>query len=80
MEVNGVQTMKDRQRDYMSYLLRMWRTGSEEDGAWLASLTNPFTGEQLGFATLNELFTFLQSRVDDPKPSRLEADLDGSVR
>jgi hypothetical protein len=57
--------MKNRRQNYLSYLLRVWRTGSDKDGVWLASLTNPFTGEQLGFASLKELLSFLQSRVDD---------------
>jgi len=63
--INGVANVKNRREDYLSYLLRMWRTGGEKDGVWLASLTNPFTGEQLGFSSLKELLAFLQSRVDD---------------
>jgi len=57
--------MKNRRKNYLSYLLRLWRTGSEENGVWLVSLNNPFTGERLGFASLQDLFAFLQSQVDD---------------
>ena len=61
----GVRRMKSGRREYLSYLLRIWRTGSEEEAVWLASLTNPFTGEQLGFASLKELLAFLESQLDD---------------
>jgi hypothetical protein len=70
--------MKKRRRDYLSYLLRLWRTGSEEDGVWLASLTNPFTGERLGFASLKELLAFLQSQVDEKASQASEEDRGGS--
>ena len=66
--------MKNERRGYLSYLLRMWRTGSEEEAVWLASLTNPFTGEQLGFPSLQELLTFLQSQVDDAEGRASEED------
>jgi hypothetical protein len=65
MEVNEVADMRNQGKNYLSYLLRVWRTGGEEDGVWLASLTNPFTGESLGFTSLTELLAFLQSQIDD---------------
>ena len=65
MEVNGVPNMRDRRQNYLSYLLRVWRTGGEKDSVWLSSLTNPFTGEELGFSTLQELLAFIQSQVDE---------------
>ena len=56
---------KQKQRDHLSYLLRMWRTGGEGDAVWRALLENPFTRERHGFASLEHLFTFLQDRVDN---------------
>jgi len=47
------------QREYIAYLLRLWREKS--DGAWRALLVNPNNGERAGFATLSELVTFLES-------------------
>jgi len=70
--------MKNRRQDYLSYLLRLWWTGSEEDGVWLASLTNPFTEERLGFASLEELFAFLQAQLDDRDLQASEQDRGGS--
>lgn len=49
-------------RDYRSYLLRLWRVGPEE-AAWRASLESPHTGELTGFASLEDLFAFLETEV-----------------
>jgi hypothetical protein len=56
--------MAIRRRDYLSYLLRVWRTGSDESAVWRASLENPFTGERRGFAGLEDLFAYLQAQID----------------
>lgn len=45
-------------REYMAYLLRLWR--EKRDGSWRALLENPNSGERNGFATLAELVTFLE--------------------
>ena len=66
--------------DYLAYLLRLWRVrGDGEEGAgWRALLKSPLTGEQHGFASLEELCEFLrrQTRVgpeDDESRSDAEA-------
>jgi hypothetical protein len=66
-------------RDYLSYLLRLWRVGGdggthrEEEAVWRASLESPHTGERRGFASLHELFAFLEAEVSlDPLPSRTD--------
>jgi hypothetical protein len=56
-----------RRRDYVSYLLRLWRTGSRKKAVWRASLEDPLTGERQGFASLKELVAFLESRISDQK-------------
>jgi hypothetical protein len=54
-----------KRRVYVSYLLRLWRTGNEEKAAWRASLENPLTGERQGFASLEELVAFLRVSVSN---------------
>ncbi|MBM4464520.1 MAG: hypothetical protein FJ014_02945 [Chloroflexi bacterium] len=49
-------------RDYLSYLLRLWRVGKEE-AVWRASIESPHTGQRIGFASLEDLFTFLEKKV-----------------
>jgi hypothetical protein len=55
--------MHRRGRRYISYLLRLWqvRTGSEL--VWRASLESPQTGERTGFASIEDLFAFLQQQM-----------------
>jgi hypothetical protein len=65
-------------RDYVSYLLRMWQDCSDEGSPplqevlWRASLQSPHTGEQIGFADLDNLFAYLKAQTDDE--SRAEED------
>lgn len=50
----------EEQRDYLSYLLRLWK---ESDGArpvWRASLKSSHTGEKVGFGSLEEMYEFLR--------------------
>jgi hypothetical protein len=51
--------MSKEETAYVSYLLRLWRD-SESESAWRASLESPQTGERRGFASLDDLFSFLQ--------------------
>lgn len=53
----------ERQR-YQSYLLRLWQTRDGEKQVWRASLESPGTGQRHGFASLEELFSFLQVQVN----------------
>lgn len=56
--------MTRQRRDYLSYLLRIWRTGNESDAVWRASIENPFNGERQAFASLQDLCAFLQIQID----------------
>jgi hypothetical protein len=49
---------------YLSYLLRLWGVGKGTESTWRASLESPMTGERRGFASLKDLFAFLQAQVD----------------
>jgi len=51
----------DKQHDYQSYLLRLWR--EDDVSPWRASLESTATCEKQGFATLNDLIAFLQSQT-----------------
>jgi hypothetical protein len=46
-------------RDYVAYLLRLWREKGEGTTQWRASLQDPHSSERVGFANLDELFEFL---------------------
>jgi hypothetical protein len=54
---------------YLSYLLRLWQSGSADRTVWRASLENPMTGERLGFANLKELFAFLKNQAKKVEPT-----------
>lgn len=54
--------MSKEKTDYISYLLRVWRSNGDEK-AWRASLQNPHTGERIGFASIDELCIFLRQQT-----------------
>lgn len=49
---------------YMSYLIRMWCAEECESTLWRASLEDPHSGERFGFASPEELFSFLIEKVE----------------
>ena len=55
--------MPDEQRQYLSYLLRLWRSDANCQSIWRASLENPRTGEHRSFASIERLFTFLEEQT-----------------
>jgi hypothetical protein len=52
--------MSKLQQHYLSYLLRLWQTDSKF--TWRASLED-LNGERQGFASLKELFDYLQTQT-----------------
>lgn len=50
-------------REYMAYLLRLWR--EKQDGSWRGLLENPNSGERLGFATLADLVALLEDKTGE---------------
>ena len=62
--------MTDAQRDsreqakYMSYLLRLWPVEGGRQPVWRASIKSASTGEQVGFASLEELFDYLRAETE----------------
>ena len=58
----------DIKKNYRSYLLRLWKDNAVEDIGtqdWHIALENPFTGERRRFATLKDLFNFLESQIQE---------------
>ena len=48
---------------YLSYLLRLWQAKRGGERIWRASLESPHTGERKSFATLTDLFAFLEQET-----------------
>ena len=55
--------MAKQQQVYLSFLLRLWQTSSDDEQIWRASLETPGSGERRGFASLRELFDFLEAQT-----------------
>jgi hypothetical protein len=53
-------------RAHKSYLLRLWRETGRGLTQWRASLQDPESSERVGFATLEQLFSYLRQRTADP--------------
>jgi hypothetical protein len=51
--------MPREQRDYLSYLLRLWLDDGETESAWRASLESSLASERQSFASLDDLCAFL---------------------
>jgi hypothetical protein len=47
-------------RRYVSYMLRLWEVRSNDGLIWRASLERANTGERRGFASLVDLYAFLE--------------------
>jgi hypothetical protein len=58
----GGEGMRD-QPDYLSYLVRLWRVSAGGATTWRASVECPHTGEQVGFAGVQDLFDFLSEQT-----------------
>ena len=56
--------MTKEQTSYLSYLLRLWQTGEGGKRTWRASLESPGTQRRQGFASLENLFDFLESQTE----------------
>ncbi len=56
--------MADESKDYISYLLRLWKTQEDGNPVWRASLQSVQTGERKMFADLSALFEFLARHFD----------------
>ena len=48
---------------YQSYLLRLWSARVDGETVWRASLESALTPQRQGFASLDDLFDFLQQQT-----------------
>ena len=55
--------MEQRERRYVSFLLRLWQTKDGAKSIWRASLEDPRSGECRGFASLEQLCVFLMQQT-----------------
>jgi hypothetical protein len=56
---------KEMKEVYYAYMLRLWR---EDAGSpWRATVQNPHTNEQKGFASVEELLDFLTGLTQDQR-------------
>ena len=55
--------MSKKGRCRVSYLLRLWQAEREGTLVWRASLESAHTGERWGFASLAELYAFLDQEI-----------------
>jgi hypothetical protein len=51
---------------YRSYLLRLWQVREQAGLAWRATLEEVRTGQQRGFASLDELIAYLRLTTEQP--------------
>jgi hypothetical protein len=58
----------NQERDYLSYLLRLWQVGGTDERVWRASLECPRTGRRESFASLQDLFAFLTQETVQQEP------------
>ena len=67
--------MDDRRRQYRSFLVRLWGTAHEDTWTWRASVEDVRTHAHWNFATLDQLYAFLEAqtrgagRDDSPPPA-----------
>ena len=68
---------KSNAKHYHAYLLRFWR----EDGSksWRATLEDPHSGEIVGFASMWQLFSFLNEKSVH-QGSELPPSLTGDIK
>jgi hypothetical protein len=64
----------NQERRYLSYLLRLWQENGGDPPLWRASLERPQHGERLGFASLVDLFDFLDKETESGSPGPERSD------
>ena len=51
---------------YHSFLVRLWKSESNDDPSWHVSLESPETGEKQHFANLDDLLEFFENLTREP--------------
>ncbi|MHB0923554.1 MAG: hypothetical protein ACYC6H_04055 [Bellilinea sp.] len=60
---------------YFALMLRLWKGKKEGTSEWHASLEDPHTGEQKGFASLKDLNAYLVKITKSRHPVNREEEL-----
>ena len=55
--------MSEREPEYLSYLLRIWRESQDDGRRWRASLEDTANGEVEGFSDIESLIEGLRQRT-----------------
>jgi predicted small lipoprotein YifL len=55
--------VRDKQRRYHAYLLRLWEVQTPEASVWRSSLEEPGNGIKKTFSSLSSLFAFLDEQI-----------------
>ena len=71
--------MGSGEKDYHSYLLRLWRVKGDGD-SWRASLQEVQNGELHGFSEIRELFAYLEELISPEVETRLQENEEPSVQ
>ncbi len=61
-------------KQYVSFLLRLWKTGSSENPAWLVSLEDPHTRQVITFKDVEALWKFVKSLMANQDENTIEKD------
>ena len=51
------------EKNYIAYMLRLWRINNTGLLVWQASLEDPHSGKQIGFADFESLFSYLKDQT-----------------
>ena len=60
--------------EYMAYLLRLWLVQGRRKTIWRASLEDAQSGKCRNFASLEDLFTYLQGRTEAISDTKAKGD------
>ena len=69
-----------RHPPYIAYMLRLWRSESQDRQQWRASLESPHTGERQVFSSLEQLYAFLSERCIDRAPGAVQEETEVNGR
>jgi hypothetical protein len=64
----------DGNKKHHSFLLRLWTEDVNGLRVWRISLEDPFSGERRGFARLEDLCAYLETKMHEEKMNKEHAD------
>jgi len=73
-DANVQNPMTAKRPAYLSYLLRLWQAGHDNELLWRASLQSPDSSERQGFSSIESLFDYLQAQTETRGPASSDKD------